>query len=281
MTIFWIMTGLATALAGLVVLAGARRGAEAEAVVDSQSASRELAELDRLKARGLLDETAWVAARAEAGRRMLAARRQARTPVVGRHDRVWVLGTIIACALASLGLYGVLGSPGHEDQAFDVRVSQWAAEPEALGPAQMAAVMGRVVRDNPDSHQALALLGAARFEAGDPVGAASAFRRALALKPGDAQSWARLGESLVRANEGTVGADAELAFARALELDVDQLGARYFLGEAALQRGEIDRARQLWTPLMAALDPADSRRAELAARLQTVPAAGPAAGAGQ
>ena len=43
MTIFWIMTGLAAAMAGLLVLAGARRGADAEAVVDRDAAGRELA----------------------------------------------------------------------------------------------------------------------------------------------------------------------------------------------------------------------------------------------
>lgn len=68
------------------------------------------------------------------------------------------------------------------------------------------------------------MLGAARFEAGDPIGAASAFRRALAIQPEDAQSWARLGESLVRANGGAVDGDAEAAFRQAVKLDPDQLG---------------------------------------------------------
>ena len=55
MTAFWIMAALMTALAGLCTLAGARRGADGEETV---SAEAELAELDRLKARGLLDEAA-------------------------------------------------------------------------------------------------------------------------------------------------------------------------------------------------------------------------------
>lgn len=267
MTVFWIMTGLATALAGLMVLAGARRGHEVEGVVDSQAASRELAELDRLKAQGLLDEAGWTAARAEAGRRLLAARRDARAPVIGAKDRIWVLGGIGLTAVASLGLYAVVGSPGLKDQSFESRVTDWAQSPETLEPAQVAAVIGRMVKDNPDSHQGLTLLGAARFEAGDPMGAASAFRRALALKPEDAQSWARLGESLVRANDGRIGGDAEAAFRQALKLDPEQLGARYFLGEAALKRGDVAEARAQWNPLMAALDPADPRRAELAQKL--------------
>ena len=74
MTVFWIMTAFVTASAGLAVLSAARRGVEAESVADREAGARELAELDRLKARGLLDEAGWTAARAEAGRRLLAAR---------------------------------------------------------------------------------------------------------------------------------------------------------------------------------------------------------------
>ena len=268
MTIFWIMTGLAAAMAGLLVLAGARRGAEAEAVVDRDAGARELAELDRLKTRGLLDEAGWTAARAEAGRRLLAARRDARTPVAGSKDRLWVLGGIGLTAVAALGVYLGVGAPGMPDQAYETRVREWAASPEGLEPAQVAAVIGRVVKDRPDDHQALTMLGAARFEAGDPIGAASAFRRALGLKPDDAQSWARLGESLVRANEGDVGGDAEAAFREALKREPDQLGARYFLGEAALKRGDKAGAAAAWGPLIAALEPTDPRRAELQQRLK-------------
>ncbi|HBY44293.1 MAG TPA: c-type cytochrome biogenesis protein CcmI, partial [Brevundimonas sp.] len=95
-------------------------------------------------------------------------------------DRYWVLGGIGAAAAASLGLYAVFGAPGMKDQAYETRVREWASTPEALEPAQVAAVLGQVVKDRPDDRLALTMLGAARFEAGDPIGAASAFRRALA-----------------------------------------------------------------------------------------------------
>ena len=53
MMFFWIMTALLAALAGLLVLTGARRGADAGEAVETAAAAAELAELDRLKARGL------------------------------------------------------------------------------------------------------------------------------------------------------------------------------------------------------------------------------------
>jgi len=280
MAIFSILCALATALAALMVLAGARRGADAgqglrqgEAGAESaDAAARELDELDRLKARGLLAEDAWASARAEAGRRLLAT---AVAPVVlrnGRRDRQWVLGGLTVTAVGVLALYGLFGKPGMGDQAYETRVEDWAESTEPLEPAQVAAVLTREAALRPQEPGILTMLGAARFQAGDPIGAASAFRRVLAIRPDDAQSWARLGESLVRSQDGVVGADAEAAFHEAVKRDPDQLGALFFLGDAALARGDVAEARRQWTPLMAALDPTDPRRAELEQRL---------AGAGQ
>ena len=267
MTLFWIMTALLAALAGLLVLAGARRGADAGEAVVTAAAAAELPVLDRLKARGLMDEAAWTAARAEAGRRILSGERTARPLTTGAKDRVWTLVGAGAAVAVALGLYLVVGTSGLPDQPYERRVDEWSTQPEALEAVQIAAVIDRVVREQPDNPQALAMLGAARFEAGDPIGAASAFRRVLALTPDDPQAWARLGESLVRANGGAVGTDAEAAFREALERDPGQLGALYFIGEAALARGDAATVRAMWSPLIAALDPTDPRRIDLERRL--------------
>lgn len=260
------MAGLVTAMAGLLVLSLARRGADRTGPV-AGTAAAELAELDRLKARGLLDAEAHAGARAEAARRLLAGAEAAPAPRNSPRDRIVVLAALVVAVVATLGLYVLIGDPGLPDQTYESRVDGWAESPETLDAEQVAAVLARAVRREPENRTALTMLGAARFEAGDPIGAASAFRRALALDADDATSWARLGESLVRANDGGIGADAEAAFARALAIDPSQLGARYFLGEAALNRGDRARAREVWAPLIAALDPADPRRADLIARL--------------
>jgi cytochrome c-type biogenesis protein CcmH len=266
MLMFWTLAGLITALAGVLVLGHARRGADTIAP-ESDTGAAELAELDRLKARGLLDEDTLASARAEAARRLLTAPAVDAPPVVGGRDRTLTLGALIATCAVALGLYFGFGAPGLPDQSWERRVDDWASSPETLDAPQIAAVLTRAVRREPDNRTALTMLGAARFEAGDPIGAASAYRRALALDANDPVSWARLGESLVRAAEGDVGADAEVAFTRAIDLDPDQLGARYYLGEAALARGDVGRAREMWLPLIAVLDPADPRRADLVTRL--------------
>lgn len=278
MTFFWIATGLMAALAGLVVLVGARRGMDRlSSALTSAAPAHELDELDRLKARGLLDEAGWAAARAEAGRRILSAGRQDAAqaqPLTARpSDRLWVMGGLGLGVAAALGLYVAIGSPGLPDQPYEQRVTQWSGSLDALEPAQIAAVAARVVRERPGDAEALSMLGAARFEAGDPIGAVSAFRRVLALTPDDAQSWARLGESLVMASDGQIGADAQAAFTEALKHDPGQLGARFFLGEAALRRGDVVQTRVFWTPLIEALESGDPRRADLVARLGALQAA--------
>jgi len=266
--LFWILAALMTALAGLGVLSAARRGVDAGGPGDADLASRELAELDRLRDRGLLEGEAHRAARAEAGRRLLGGGGGGQAaPTARAPDRWIVLGSIAGAAAVGLGLYAVVGAPGMPDQAYERRVDDWAGSIETLEPPQIAAVVARVVEERPGDHQALTMLGAARFEAGDPLGAASAFRRALAIQPKDAQSWARLGESLVRSQDGVVGIDAEAAFREAVRLDEGQLGARYFLGLAAIEGGDVAQAQAWWAPLFAVLGPADPRRAELNAAL--------------
>lgn len=267
MIAFWMMTGLAAAMAALLVLAGARRGAVPGEAAETQAGARELQALDELKARGLMDEAAHAAARAEAARRLLAGQAAQAAPVAGRRDRQWVLGGLLAAVAAALGLYVLTGSPGLPDQAYQRRVDDWATRLDTLEPAQLAAVAARAAKDRPGDPQALAMLGVARFQADDPLGAASAFRRLLDLTPDDAAAWARLGESLVRANDDQIGADAEAAFREAVKRDPGQLGARFFLGEAALRRGDAAETRVMWGPLIAALDPADPRRQDLERRM--------------
>jgi len=279
MTVFWILTALATVLAALLVLTGARRGVDPVVDVQPDAAARELDELDRLKARGLLTEDAWIAARAEAGRRLLAMRAAPTAIVAGRDDGRWVLLGLGVTAAVALGLYALIGKPGMDDQTYEKRVEAWGGSTEPLEPEQVAAVLTREAAERPDEPRILGMLGAARFQAGDPIGAASAFRRVLSITPDDARSWARLGESLVRSQDGVVGPDAEAAFRQAIRRDPGQLGALFFLGDAAMARGDAAGARILWTPLIGALDPTDPRRVDLERRLAGGPPAAPVRGA--
>ena len=273
MIAFWTLAALATALAAWLVLTGARRGVDVDGLRAPDLAAAELGELDRLKARGLLAEDAFASARAEAARRLIATPEEtAPTMAGGRTEQRVLLAGLALTALLAAGLYVLTGTPGLPDQPYVARVNEWATGATPLEPVQVAAVLARDAAAEPENMQLQSMLGAARFQAGDSIGAASAFRRVLAADPNDARSWARLGESLVRSQDGVVGVEAEAAFREAARRDPGQLGALYFLGEAAMARGDVAGVRVTWTPLIAALDPADPRRADLVRRLARIEA---------
>lgn len=265
MLAFWLITGLIAAVAAVTVLAFAARAAAASGRPPAQeAAARQFDELDALRDRGLLEEENWRVARAEAARRLL----KETVPPVGPRaaapaHRLWVLAGVAATAALAIGLYLVTGAPGAADQPYADRVDAWSENLEGLDPPRLAAVAERVAEGRPDDLQAWVFVGRARFEAGDALGAASAFRKALEQDADAAQVWAWLGESLTAAQGGVVGADAEAAFRRALERDPEQGAARYYLGRAALERGELAAAREHWGALLALLPANDPRRREL------------------
>ncbi|MFN4296119.1 MAG: c-type cytochrome biogenesis protein CcmI [Brevundimonas sp.] len=265
MWMFWLAAGMTATLAGIVVLWRARGAALV--VGPASPDARQIAELDALHARGLLDDDAWRVARAEAGRRLLASADDAGAAPADLTQGRWVLAALLATALVALGAYWITGAPGMADQPFAQRVEGWAGDLDNLDAPRLAAVAERVARADPTDRDAQVFLGRARFEAGDPIGAATAFRRALTLDAEDPVSWARLGEALTTAQQGVVGADAEAAFRQALARNPDAQAPRYFLGRAALARGETDEARALWAPLLTELPPGDPRRAQLQADL--------------
>lgn len=264
MIAFWLIAGLAAAVSGILVLAFAARARGAAPDIEREATARQFAELAALRDRGLLDEPNWAAARAEAARRLLARAGPPAEAVVARPaDRLWTLGGILLTAAAALGVYLATGSPGAPDQPYAARVEAWSENLEQLDPQQLAAVAEQVARERSGEPQAWIFLGRARFEAGDGLGSASAFRRALALDAEDPQIWAWLGEALTRAQDGVVGLDAQAAFDQALARDPSQRTARYYLGRLALEQGDRAGALRLWGPLLEAFPADDPRRIEL------------------
>lgn len=265
---FWLIGGAATAAAAILILWRARLAADRPVEADVTGVA-ELAELDRLRERGLIDADAHAEARAEAGRRLLRTDPEHAEMRTVRSDRLLLLAGVVATAVVTLGVYVMTGSPGRADQPFAERVTEWSGQIDQLDAPRLAAVAERAAGDRPQDAEAQAFLGRARLEAGDPLGSASAFRRSLTLRPNHAETWGRLGEALVLANDGAIGGDAEAAFARALEIDPTAQPPRFFLGQAALERGDRDRAAELWRPLIEGLPGDDPRRAPLLAALES------------
>jgi cytochrome c-type biogenesis protein CcmH len=93
------------------------------------------------------------------------------------------------------------------------------------------------------------VVGWAYAESGDAGAAASAYRRAAAIEPQNAENWSSLGEALQAASRNVVP-EAEAAFHKALSLDAGDARARYFLAVEKDLRGDHGGAINDWIGLL-------------------------------
>lgn len=277
MIAFWIAaTGLSAATAGLVLRGAARARPVDDAETRLEPHRRRLAEVERLAMDGLLAESELKAARAEAGRGLLAAADQTeRWSRDGAGPRRAVVIGVGAACVAAVGLYLTLGKPEMADQPYAKRVAAWkAADPSTLEPDKIAAVLEDVVAERPTDPEPLVFLAKARVAAGDAPGAEAALRKAVRLAPKRADLWSLLGETFVMEARGQVGADAKLAFTEALKVDPNDLRARYYLGRGKVADGDVAGGVADWRALVASLPANDPGRAVLSREIAQVEAQG-------
>jgi cytochrome c-type biogenesis protein CcmH len=270
---------LAAAAAGLILMraAGAAAGA-AEADPAQDVYRRQLAEIDDLADRGLIAETERKSARAEAGRRLLAAADAVAAPwSPDAKARGAVLLAVAAAPALALGLYLALGAPGTPDQPYAARLKAWReGDLMRLTPPEAAAVLRQVTGERPADAEGFRLLGMVEGAAQNPLGAVRALRKAAELAPQRPEIWQMLGEAEIVANGGKVGAAAEAAFRRLLTLQPGSPSARFFLAQAQADAGRKDAAVAQLQSLLADLPAADERRGAVEAsiaQLQGQPAA--------
>jgi cytochrome c-type biogenesis protein CcmH len=229
---------------------------------------RQLSEIDDLAERGLLADAELKGARAEAGRRLIAAAdHQAPWPAANPKLRPVVLALAAAAPLLALGIYGLVGAPGAADQPFLKRVAEWRrTDLTRLEPQKVAAVLEQIAIQRPTDPEPLKNLALVRMMAGDATGASQALRRAVILAPARADLWAGLGETFVadsaqdEGGQGEIGTDARKAFAEALKRDPKNVSARYHLGLARISDGDVQGGLADWKALLADLPPDDPRR---------------------
>ena len=262
-----LLSGVAAALLVWPLLRRAS-GGPARAEFDLAVFRDQLAEIDRDKERCLLDPKQAEAARLEVERRILAvadeAERAARPSPKGR----WVVlaaaaGAPVAAALA----YLYLGSAGMPDFPL-------AARPDARAAAGMSAE-AQLREQIPDLDAAIARLEERlRREPNDARGWLMLARTYMVMEKYTeaaaafalAQSHSRerdFGiaieevEAMIMANNSAVPPLALKILAGVLDHDPREARARYYIGVAKAQAGDLKGAAQDWTDLIA-LSPADA-----------------------
>ena len=279
MLLFLILAGLISGGAALLILLRAARAGRAGAASDPtlEVYRRQLAEIDDMAERGLLGDDERKAARAEAGRRLLAeAERpdEARPGLSSAAARRLVLAAAIAAPLTALAAYLMTGTPGLRDMPYKARLKSWEmvsrADPSRLALPEMAAVLASDAKSHPKDAQPFYYLGVVERGEGDLPSAIRHLERSVDLDPKDAKVWAALGVTLVEQAQGQLDAASTDAFRRAVALDPVALQPRYFLARADIAAGRVGAGLSVWRQLLAGLPPSDPRRAALQGEIDQV-----------
>lgn len=287
----WFLFAMMTALAMFAVLWPlGRRHPVAPGGSDSAVYRDQLEELDRDRRAGLIAGREADAARAEIGRRLLAAAdrdvgpdaagplstgSRSFRPARPFWRRATAVAVLAGVPVAAVSVYLALGSPMQPATPLAGR------QQEPLQERSLASLVAQVeahLSANPDDVRGWEVIAPVYLRLGRFDDAVKARRNALRLGGATAAREADLGEALTYAANGVVTGEARAAFERALVLDAGEVRARYFMGIAAEQDGRPEEAARLWRALAADAEP-DSPWLPLvqAAIARVDPSAAPAA----
>jgi len=145
-----------------------------------------------------------------------------------------------------------------------------AADPQPDVDSMIAGLEARLKAD-PNDADGWRMLGWSFFETGRFAESATAYRRATALAPDNADYWSSLGEALVLAGPGdAMPADAAAAFAKALSIDPKDPRARYFAAVGKDMAGNSEGAIADWLALLADTPSGAPWEADLRATIEGV-----------
>jgi cytochrome c-type biogenesis protein CcmH len=269
----WLILTLLMGGAALIVLAPFFFGRGTNETPTSLDVYKDqLAEVERDKAQGLIDEAEAASARLEIERRIIAAGRSDTAPaqtVSANWQYRMATGVAAIVALGSVGLYAAIGRPDLPSAQHQALAPAGAQSAQAGGQqGDVEALVKRVekrVADNPNDADGWRMLGWSYYSTGRFKDAVGAYRRAADLQKDNPTLKALLGEAMV-SEAGDVVTEAALAtFEEVLAINPNDERARFFKGVSKAQKGDNQGAIDEWLALYK-IAPAD---AEWAGDLRT------------
>ena len=226
----------------------------------------QLAEIERDEAQRIVTKEDAEGAKAEAARRLLAAV-NANEPLPGAsRTRALIasLAVLIFVPALSLSVYSAIGRPNLPDAPLSARLQ---SSPERLDLAAAVAKVEAHLALNPEDGRGYEVLAPVYLRMGRAGDAVRAAREALRLLGKSPARQTLYGEAAVAAANGIVTPEAEQAFTAAAAAEPSAPTPRFFLGLAAEQRGDNERAKQLWGELAAELPQGSPVAQALGARI--------------
>lgn len=272
----WVVLAGMTGLAALATVWPLVRGARRRAPVPADAAfyKAQLGEIERDVARGFLPAGEAAGARVEAARRLIAASAAADDGAVADAPGVrrgWAIAIVVAAPIVALALYADLGRPDLPDSPLAQR------KVDTRGMSGVEAALAHVEQQlaaNPDNGPGWSLVAPVYMRLGRFDDAVEAYKQSLRLNGENAAVRADYGEALVGAAGGVVTADARAAFDKALAEKPGLPSARFYLGLAAEQDGDLQKAISIYRALLGDAPPGAPWTSALQARLAALTGGG-------
>ena len=250
--IFWSLALVVTAIAcAALYYAGARTRVNAPAAdvdsPDTQHLRRRLREIDADAAAERLQPGEITAARAEVAREMLRLKALPKSTAAPQVPRVAVLAGVAATALMAVGVYAALGRP-------DLPALPLASRPAPVPELSLDEAVARIeaqLANTPEDTRGWRVIAPAYMQLGRFAEAAEALRKVITADGVTADLETDLGEAVMMANGGEIGADSLELFESAAARDPAHIRSRYYIASAAMQSGDLETAKARWTELIA------------------------------
>ena len=219
----------------------------------------QLAEIDRDLTAGQIVEAEAAAAKTEVARRLIAAADAARAAVQATappeqswHQRAVALAILILLPMSAAAFYIGLGSPILPGPPVEIASSSSSDQSISSNQSidRLVVQVEQHLATHPDDGRGWEVIAPVYLRMGRFEDAVKARRNALRLNGETADRAAAVGEALTLADNGVVGGEAKGAFARAIELEKGHPLAGYYLGLAAEQEGDKQRAAAIWRGLI-------------------------------
>jgi cytochrome c-type biogenesis protein CcmH len=155
---------------------------------------------------------------------------------------------LIAAAIVASGAVGV--SVWRAQSGTDVPPPAASAMAAAGDLDSAVAKLEARLKTNPNDAASWRMLGWAYYQMQRFPDAVTAYRRATAADPANAEGWSALGEAIALVGAGNIPREAAAAFRKAITIDPKDARARYFLAVEKDLAGDHEGAIDDWIALL-------------------------------
>jgi len=210
-------------------------------------------ELQEDKARGLLNDDMFAAAKLELDRRLLRTQQvKERSDTSGSDNTKFAFSVIgLATLLGAFGFYLIVGSP--DIPAQPAKRFEIGTQPITEGGPTLIEARKQIearLAETPEDIQGWSLLATTAGAMGEYESTIEAYNRLIALDQTNAEWRVKKYEAFVEMAAGPITPAARLALIDLVEAFPDHPAGQFYLGQVYMQNGDTARATSTWQALL-------------------------------